>query len=164
MLGAMKQVPVRERGPGWTYRPDMRAPSVYGAHQAGVATPQLRHALPVAYALEGNPRERLAAWTEEAERRMRDGRTTVTIGLGAGAFPARTRPMGLRPLPPFPGDALDPALCGGDLCALICSDDEPPEPLSGRVRWAQRGTRNQRGAPRFREGTLKPRRPRDLHR
>src|SRR4051794_5280658 len=164
IFGWMRGVPVRERGPGWTYRPDMAPPTVYSAHQPGVMTPQLRHALLVAYDADANPREQLEAWTAEAERRMRAGRGTVTIGLGAAGFGDETRPAALRPLPSFPGDALDPALCGGDLCALICDDDDPPEPLPGTLRWTQRGVRTDHGALGFREGTLNLRRPRDFDR
>lgn len=34
-------VPVGDRGPGQSYRPDLRPPSIYAEHQPGVATPQL---------------------------------------------------------------------------------------------------------------------------
>jgi deferrochelatase/peroxidase EfeB len=154
-------VPIRERGPGWTYRPDMRPPTVFGEHQPGIATPQREHALLVAYDAPADLPGLLEAWTEEAERRMRAGGQTVTLGLGAGVFNANTR---LCELPPFPGDALDPALCGGDLCVLI-SSDAPVEPLPGAaIRWLQRARHTERGALGFREGTLNLRRPRDLDR
>ena len=39
-----KGVPIPERGPGWTYRPDERPPTVFGAHQPGIVTPHLTHA------------------------------------------------------------------------------------------------------------------------
>jgi deferrochelatase/peroxidase EfeB len=142
----------------------MRPPSVYRGHQAGVATPHLKHALLVAYDADANVREQLEAWTSEAERRMRVGNATVTIGLGAQLFEDATRPVGLKPLPPFPGEALDPNLCGGDLCALVCDDDGPPDPLPGTIRWAQRGVRSDKGALGFREGTLNLRRPKDFDR
>ena len=126
-----KGVPIAQRGPGWTYRPDERPPTVYGAHQPGIVTPHLRHAVLTAYDLDGHdPREVLREWTAEAERRMRAERVTVTIGLGAGVLAARR----LKPLPPFDGDALDPARCGGDLAVLVASDDGPPEPLEARSR------------------------------
>jgi deferrochelatase/peroxidase EfeB len=56
-------------------------------------------------------------------------RLTVTIGLGPGVFSrlpalASRRPAGLRDLPSFPGDRLDPAATGGDLLLQICADDQ----------------------------------------
>ena len=53
---------------------------------------------------------------------------TVTIGYGPGLFDHRfglstRRPHALHELPAFPGDDLDPALCGGDLLFQFCSDD-----------------------------------------
>jgi deferrochelatase/peroxidase EfeB len=54
---------------------------------------------------------------------------TVTIGFGPSLFEKRglglaaKRPPALRPIPPLPGDELDPAESGGDLCVQACSDD-----------------------------------------
>jgi deferrochelatase/peroxidase EfeB len=58
---------------------------------------------------------------------------TITFGFGPGLFrDARGRdrfgladrqPVGLRDLPRFPGDRLDPARSGGDLCVQACSAD-----------------------------------------
>src|SRR4051794_18114066 len=42
-------VPVSDRGPDRTYRPDMRPPTLHGLHQPGIATPQLRYAQLTAY-------------------------------------------------------------------------------------------------------------------
>jgi deferrochelatase/peroxidase EfeB len=55
-------------------------------------------------------------------------RLTVTFGLGPSLFDHRfglaaRRPAALRPLPPLPGDELDPARSGGDLCVQACADD-----------------------------------------
>jgi len=56
-------------------------------------------------------------------------RLTVTLGLGTGVFERgrfgldRRRPARLSPLPPLPGDELDPGRSGGDLCVQACSDD-----------------------------------------
>ncbi|HET6447663.1 MAG TPA: iron uptake transporter deferrochelatase/peroxidase subunit [Conexibacter sp.] len=59
-------------------------------------------------------------------------RLTVTIGLGGELFERggddrlglrARRPAGLRPLGPLPGDQLDPARSGGDLCVQACADD-----------------------------------------
>ena len=166
-----------EQGPDRTFRPDATAPTVYGVHQAGIASAPLAHALLVAYDVDPGTdlRALLAAWTAEAERLMRAGSTTVTIGIGPTLFDdrfglAKWRPAALRELPAFAGDVLDPALCGGDLCVLVTAD-APPGDLGfegGRPRWEQRGARgpgtNPRGAIGFRDGTLNLRRPRDLER
>jgi len=114
---------------------------------------------------------------------------TLTFGLGPGVFGDRfglgARPAALRELPAFAGDALDPALCGGDLCVQACAEEraaalEAVERLSAaagpraRRRWLQegflmRGPRDRREAtPRdvlgFRGGTGNVRRGRDLDR
>jgi deferrochelatase/peroxidase EfeB len=54
---------------------------------------------------------------------------TVTFGLGPSVFErpalglAAKRPAALKPLPPLPGDELNPLESGGDLCIQACSDD-----------------------------------------
>jgi deferrochelatase/peroxidase EfeB len=153
------QVPIAQRGPGWTYRPDTRPPTVHGAHQPGIATPQMPAIAVAAFDLTGDLEATLREWTTTAEAVMRDGEGTVTIGLGANAIPAELRPAGLAPLPAFPGDALDPAQCGGDLCVLA-----PPHVIErfGRPRWVQQGVQGDTLG--FRDGTLNLRRPRDLDR
>jgi deferrochelatase/peroxidase EfeB len=56
-------------------------------------------------------------------------RLTVTFGFGPGLFEkpglglAGKRPAALEPLPSLPGDVLNPAEVGGDLCVQACSDD-----------------------------------------
>jgi deferrochelatase/peroxidase EfeB len=56
-------------------------------------------------------------------------RLTVTFGFGPSLFEkpglglAGKRPAALQPLPPLPGDELDPAESGGDICVQACSDD-----------------------------------------
>jgi deferrochelatase/peroxidase EfeB len=115
------------------------------------------------------------------------GALTITFGFGPGVFANRPerRPAALRPLPPFHGDALDPAFCGGDLCFQACAADaETARDAAGRLieraagaatpRWTQTGhlRRNPkdaaRGRPRdplgFKDGTHNPRRGRDLDR
>jgi deferrochelatase/peroxidase EfeB len=80
---------------------------------------------------------------------------TLTVGFGPGLFDDRfglgaSRPAALADLPAFPGDTLDPALCGGDLAVQACSDDPQvavhavrnlTRIAAGRaaVRWAQLG-------------------------
>jgi deferrochelatase/peroxidase EfeB len=54
---------------------------------------------------------------------------TVTFGFGPSLFDKRRlglaaqRPAVLKPLPPLPGDELDPAESGGDICVQACADD-----------------------------------------
>jgi deferrochelatase/peroxidase EfeB len=54
---------------------------------------------------------------------------SVTFGFGPSLFEkprlglAGKRPAALQPLPPLPGDELDPAESGGDICVQACSDD-----------------------------------------
>ena len=58
---------------------------------------------------------------------------TITFGFGPTLFRdergrdrfgiADRQPAALRTLPHFPGDALDPARSGGDLCVQACADD-----------------------------------------
>ncbi|NUU60340.1 iron uptake transporter deferrochelatase/peroxidase subunit [Paenibacillus agri] len=55
-------------------------------------------------------------------------RCTLTFGVGPSFFDERfglagQRPSSLADLPPFVGDNLDPAWCGGDLCVQACADD-----------------------------------------
>jgi deferrochelatase/peroxidase EfeB len=59
-------------------------------------------------------------------------RLTITFGFGPTLFTrdgqdryglAEHRPEALIDLPPFPGDALDPDYCGGDMCVQACADD-----------------------------------------
>ena len=81
---------------------------------------------------------------------------TITFGLGPslfekGRFGLHTqRPEALEELPHFPGDNLDPARSGGDLCVQACSDDPQVAVHAVRnlsrqafgaavVRWSQLG-------------------------
>src|SRR4029077_19417933 len=54
---------------------------------------------------------------------------TVTFGFGPSLFEkpglglGGKRPAARAPLPPLPGDELDPAESGGDICVQACSDD-----------------------------------------
>ncbi|ROP42739.1 iron uptake transporter deferrochelatase/peroxidase subunit [Pseudokineococcus lusitanus] len=82
-------------------------------------------------------------------------RLTLTVGVGPSLFDDRfglaaRRPAALAELPPFAGDALDPARCGGDLVVQACADDPQVAVHAVRtlvrlaagtaaVRWAQLG-------------------------
>ncbi|MFW3171499.1 iron uptake transporter deferrochelatase/peroxidase subunit [Geodermatophilus sp. CPCC 206100] len=85
---------------------------------------------------------------------------TLTVGFGPTLFTtadgrdrfglADRRPAALTDLPPFPGDQIDPALSGGDLCVQACAND-PQVAVHAvrnltrlgagvvRARWAQLG-------------------------
>ncbi|MET7320731.1 iron uptake transporter deferrochelatase/peroxidase subunit [Streptomyces sp. NPDC005549] len=58
---------------------------------------------------------------------LRPSRLTLTIGFGPSLFTrfglADRRPEALADLPKFPGDNLDKARSGGDLCVQACADD-----------------------------------------
>ncbi len=177
-------VPIAQRGPGWSYRADTDPPSLFGRHQPGIETPRLEHLRLVVLDLRGPAREVLQAWTPVAEGLLDDD-LTVTIGIGPGAFAPSQRPVRLRELPPFAGDALDPTRCGGDLVLHVAADDpvraasaaealvavagdavEARSPLTG---WLGRAPGEApSGTPRdpfgFRDGTQNPRRGRDLDR
>ncbi|WP_395694375.1 iron uptake transporter deferrochelatase/peroxidase subunit [Nocardioides sp.] len=109
---------------------------------------------------------------------------TITVGFGPSLFRdaagrdrfglADRQPTALRPLPHFPGDALDPQRSGGDLCVQACADDPQVAVHAIRnlarigfgtvaVRWSQLGfgrtstTSTQQSTPRnlfgFKDGT-----------
>ncbi|MFJ6808653.1 iron uptake transporter deferrochelatase/peroxidase subunit [Streptomyces anulatus] len=60
---------------------------------------------------------------------LKPSRLTLTVGFGPSVFAAgrfgleRRRPGALVELPTFPGDNLDAARSGGDLCVQACADD-----------------------------------------
>ncbi|MFD5965542.1 iron uptake transporter deferrochelatase/peroxidase subunit [Streptomyces sp. NPDC060311] len=58
---------------------------------------------------------------------LKPSRLTLTIGFGPSLFTkfglADRRPEALADLPKFPGDNLDKARSGGDLCVQACADD-----------------------------------------
>jgi deferrochelatase/peroxidase EfeB len=85
---------------------------------------------------------------------------TITFGFGSSLFRdaegrdrfdiADRQPAALRELPHFPGDVLDPARSGGDLCIQACADDPQVAVHAVRnlarigfgtvsVRWSQLG-------------------------
>ena len=92
-------VPMGERGPRRTYRPDMTPPTVYGAHQPGIVTPQLAYALLTVYDTE-DPGPLLREWTAAAERLMRATNATGDHRPAGQAAPAvrrrRARPTTVR--------------------------------------------------------------------
>ena len=169
---ARRRLSVADRGPGWSYRPDASAPSIYGEHQPGIATPQLDHAALAAF--DGRPD--LREWSQLAEDVMRTTDATITIGLGPGYFEdAQQRPTALQELPPFEGDALDAAICGGDACIIACAPTadgaaQALERFKGDVRWRldgfvdRRRDRAARDPLGFRDGIDNLGRGRDLDR
>jgi deferrochelatase/peroxidase EfeB len=77
----------------------------------------------------GGMADQLAAPADTGEAYgLSPAKLTVTIGFGPSLFDHRfglaaRRPQALEELPPLPGDELDPAFVGGDLCIQACSDD-----------------------------------------
>jgi deferrochelatase/peroxidase EfeB len=138
-----------------------RAVPVFGAHQAGIATPAQDYLSFAAFDVTTDAVEDLRgvleAWTaasvsltagrlyqagavEPSEPPIDTGEAiglgpaqlTITIGFGPSLFGwgapdrfalAARRPAELKPLPPFQGDSLDPAVSGGDLCVQACASD-----------------------------------------
>ncbi|MFF0742631.1 iron uptake transporter deferrochelatase/peroxidase subunit [Streptomyces sp. NPDC004111] len=86
---------------------------------------------------------------------LKPSRLTLTIGFGPSLFDGRFQLAGRRPaalvdLPKFPGDNLDRARSGGDLCVQACADDPQVAVHAVRnlarigfgkvaVRWSQLG-------------------------
>ena len=67
MLECGRRVPVHERGPERTYRPDMRAPTLHGSIRPGSRRRSSRTALVGGYDATAT----LEAWTATAEALMR---------------------------------------------------------------------------------------------
>ena len=122
----------------------------YGAHQAGIATPQQSNATFVGLDLVPDPkrapREVLLAvlklWTADAQRltqgaaaladtepelALRPARLTVTVGFGPTLFSRagfeRLKPPSAHPIPAMPTDRLEPHWGATDLMLQICADD-----------------------------------------
>jgi deferrochelatase/peroxidase EfeB len=130
----------------------VRAEPFWGAHQAGILTPQQAHTCFASFDLVASERGQVAdllrRWTDAAARLcagqpaaagdagdllgLSPARLTVTFGFGPGLFTkdgvdryglAALRPAALVDLPVFPGDQLIPQKTGGDLSVQACADD-----------------------------------------
>ena len=94
-------------------------------------------------------------------RRVPPDGLTVTIGFGASLFDGRyglasRRPLGLKPMPTFPDDALMPEQTHGDVLLQLCADTQ--DKLLHALRDLMRATRGGL-APRWKvEGFLGERR------
>jgi deferrochelatase/peroxidase EfeB len=79
----------------------------------------------------GNENENLLAPPDDTgeARGLGSSDLTVTFGFGPGIFErpglglAAQRPPELKPLPPLPGDELNPGESGGDICVQACAND-----------------------------------------
>jgi dye decolorizing peroxidase len=146
----------------------------YGPHQSGVETALQSNATIVAFDLRaGQARADLVRlmrlWTDDAARLTQGlpaladpdatlavvpARLTMTLGLGLGAMAAAgladQAPRWLRPLPKFPGDALQERWSGGDLVMQVAAEDPVTVAHAvnvlvrdsaefATVRWVQRG-------------------------
>ncbi|WP_406118159.1 Dyp-type peroxidase [Streptomyces sp. NBC_00989] len=149
---APERRPAAPGGTGFTFR---------GARQAGVTTPQQPAVLVVSYDLAPDlygragrraVRDVLARWSRALDAEPAPARLTATVGIGP-LLPGRlgvSAPDALREVPPFPGDRLDPARCGGHVLVQLCADDrrtteQAATTLTGlaaealRPRWRQTG-------------------------
>lgn len=146
----------------------------HGLHQAGIATPQQTHGVFAAYILSPTTnleaaRRMMRLVTDDAARltqgapvlgdqepelAVTEARLTVTFGFGPDLFTkldlTQQRPAGLRDLPDYPIDRLQPAMSGGDVLVQICAGDPMVVAHAlrqltktfgsfARPRWVQRG-------------------------
>jgi deferrochelatase/peroxidase EfeB len=142
-----------------------RALAVAGPrHQAGIATPEqplLQFAALDATAADRKElRDLMRAWTATA-RKLSTGGRTITFGFGPSLFDryGLPRPQPLQPLPPFPGDQLDPAHSDGDLAIQVCGHDVgvldrfvASHPVTVRWSLAGRHRKDRRNNLGFKEG------------
>jgi deferrochelatase/peroxidase EfeB len=89
-------------------------------------------------------------------------RLTITVSVGASMFDARfgladRKPRSLTTMGVFPGDALDPGWCHGDLMLQICADNA--DTVHHALRDITRSTRGTLVARYRRAGFLSPPRP-----
>ena len=115
------------------HRPSPGALGFAGRHQAGVTDPPPPYLMLAAFDVLAADRAGLVsvlqAWTAAAAALTAAAPVTLTAGFGPSLWRADRfglagrRPAALAELPPFPGEALDPAMSGGDLCVQACADD-----------------------------------------
>jgi deferrochelatase/peroxidase EfeB len=161
-------------------------PSFHGPHQAGIFTPSQRSAVFAAFDVVGPLRPTLQTLTARARFLTTGGeppagpitappadngvlgpavpadRLTITVSVGASLFDGRfglaaRRPLTLTTMGVFPGDALDPACCHGDLLLQICADN--PDTVHHALRDIARATRGSLLLRYRRAGFLPPPRP-----
>jgi len=152
-----------------------------GPHQTGVGTPPLPFLSMAGFDVVTPDRPGLVRLlrrlTDTAAALGRDGpgRLTTTVGFGPSLFAddrfgiRYRRPAALVPLPPFPGEALDPVQSDGDLCVQACASTPVAAHQAIRtvvnavrpyaaLRWRHTGFRtgdgsDPRGMLGFRDGT-----------
>jgi deferrochelatase/peroxidase EfeB len=161
-------------------------PSFHGPHQAGIFTPPQRNAVFAAFDVLGALRPALQILTARARFLTTGGdpaagpittppadngvlgptvpadRLTITVSVGASLFDDRfglaaRKPRSLIAMGVFPGDALDPAWCHGDLLLQICADNA--DTVHHALRDIARTTRGSLLLRYRRAGFLSPPRP-----
>jgi deferrochelatase/peroxidase EfeB len=112
---------------------DEPPPGFYGARQAGITTPVLPFLQIAGFDVVSRDRAGLVGllqtWTRVAAdlAGRADAALSLTFGFGPGLFTqgrfglADRCPPALAELPSFPGESLDPAAGGGDLCVQVCA-------------------------------------------
>ena len=98
----------------------------------------------------------LDAGATHADLRVRSRRCSAATASTATVW--RRPPAALVDIPAFPGDALDPARGGGDLCVQACGDD--PQVLFHAIRNLTRMGRGVGGCGGRSRASVVPRRPR----
>ncbi|GGM67111.1 Dyp-type peroxidase [Dactylosporangium sucinum] len=144
---------------------DAPSRAFYGVHQSGITTPVLPFLQIAGFDVVARDRdgliELLQTWTRvAAELASRPSAAlSLTFGFGPALFAegrfglAARRPPALTELPSFPGDSLDPAAGGGDLCIQICAQHPTTAHdavralvnagrSNARLRWRQVGFRD----------------------
>ena len=180
-VAALPGAPSAQRLPSFD-----QTPSFHGPHQAGIFTPPQRNAVFAAFDVLGALRPALQILTARARFLTTGGdpaagpittppadngvlgptvpadRLTVTVSVGASLFDDRfglaaRKPRSLTAMGVFPGDALDPAWCHGDLLLQICADNA--DTVHHALRDIARATRGRLLLRYRRTGFLSPPRP-----
>ena len=112
---------------------DLRAPSRQSLRALLTRWTAASSSLAAGESYEPSAQTRLQAPSDTGEALgLGPARLTITFGFGPTLFEwrgrdrfglAARRPALLKPLPSFPGEQLDPARSGGDLCVQACAED-----------------------------------------
>ncbi|GAB1646585.1 Dyp-type peroxidase [Krasilnikovia sp. MM14-A1259] len=138
--------------------PTVSEPTPQGPHQPGILTPPPAAAMVTAVELRATDRAGLTgALRAITEIVATADDVEVTVAVGGSLFDHRfglaaVRPRRLSAMPSFPNDALEPALCHGDLlvqaggpdAASVTAVTERVTAAAGRRRWQVSGAHRDR--------------------